>query len=972
MTRFCPTFRNPTLCLALAAAIAGLPQSAAAQEKTYAVAPVAVTGEPAPGTGGQSFARVGHVDLNDSGIVAVQSILGHFSSEDEGIWVGSPGNMSLVVRAGDPIPGDATHTFFQFRGAMANASADVVFDAVCRVDGLVSTCSGLWTGSAGNLRPLAVNGDLAPGTGGLTFYQYSFYTFSFDGLGVTSFNASINLPEGNRYGAWRGTPGVLEPIAVPGDPAPGTAGLSFTDIFGLVTNEAGTKVIAAITDDPAFDWPGGYWKTGTTGLSLIANVGDEAPGTGGRIFGNLTAGASTTTTPFDTGIPSVASVTGPVLNRSDDVVFNGFLDPLNPDIDPSDPAFIPGEEGIWIQDGTGLRLVAIIGDPAPGTTGLAFTDFNHVNFNSLGQLAFDAALNSGEPGNDHGIWHGPPDNLTLLVREGDPAPGTAGETFNYLTYGPSMNDSGEVVFQAQLTETGADGVWRAGTNGSLELILREGEVLKVNDGDYRTVETVVVGDGLPSSFSAYNRFNEAGQLVIPVVFADGTEGVYLASPVDPATNQPPVANAGPDQTVEESQTLTLDGAGSSDPEGSIRSFVWSFNGVEVATGPQATVGPFADGIHTVTLTVTDRAGASASDDMILTIDPDLPPVANAGPDQTVNHAQTVTLSGTGSFDPEGGALTYAWTLDGMQIASVATPTVGPFAVGEHVITLTVTDNLGNGASDSMVLTVINEAPVAYAGPDGTILTLRTATLNGSGSSDPEGAPLNYAWSLGGVQIATGAFPVVGPFEAGLYTITLTVTDNHGASASDDMVLTVLNRAPTASAGADQTANYVQTVTLDGTGSADPEGSVLGYAWALDGVQIATGATPTVGPFAVGTHTVTLTVTDDHGATAADSMVVTVTNELPVADAGPDQNVNFTKGRTTTVTLDGSGSTDPEGRPVSYAWAEGGQSVGTGAILQLNLTDGVYTFTLTVTDELGATASDSVVVTVTKGNKTASL
>ena len=389
--------------------------------------------------------------------------------------------------------------------------------------------------------------------------------------------------------------------------------------------------------------------------------------------------------------------------------------------------------------------------------------------------------------------------------------------------------------------------------------------------------------------------------------------------------------------------------------------------MEVATGPQYNAASLAGGAHTVTLTVTDRGGASASDDMILTVTPNLAPVASAGPDQTVSHVQTINLDGSASSDPEGGILTYVWRLNGAQIATGPNPAVGPFAVGAHTVTLTVTDDQGLAASDSMILTVVNEATVAKAGADITILTLDFVGLDGSASSDPEGEALSYVWSLNGAQIATGPTPTVGPFNAGVHTVTLTVTDGHGASASDEMVLTVLNRAPAANAGVDQTANHAQTVTLDGVGSTDPEGGLLSYAWSVGGVQIATGANPSVGPFEVGIHTVTLTVTDDKGAIATDSMIVTVVNEVPVANAGPDQTVTF-RGKNASVTVDGSASTDPEGGALSYFWTLAGQTVGTGAIVQLDLAKGVYSFTLTVTDDHGASAVDSVVVTVTRGAK----
>ena len=90
------------------------------------------------------------------------------------------------------------------------------------------------------------------------------------------------------------------------------------------------------------------------------------------------------------------------------------------------------------------------------------------------------------------------------------------------------------------------------------------------------------------------------------------------------------------------------------------------------------------------------------------------------------------------------------------------------------------------------------------------------------------------------------------------------------------------------------------------------------------------------------------------------------NQPPLADAGADFTLNFKKGETTTVPLDGSGSVDPDGTIVSHVWTEGGSQVATGAMPEFTLGRGVFTFTLTVTDDNGATASDDVIVTVTKG------
>ena len=91
------------------------------------------------------------------------------------------------------------------------------------------------------------------------------------------------------------------------------------------------------------------------------------------------------------------------------------------------------------------------------------------------------------------------------------------------------------------------------------------------------------------------------------------------------------------------------------------------------------------------------------------------------------------------------------------------------------------------------------------------------------------------------------------------------------------------------------------------------------------------------------------------------------NKPPVANAGPDQTVQVNK-RTgqASFTLDGSGSSDPDGTIASYAWTVGSTSVGSGPTLRLQRPAGVYTFTLKVTDNGGLTDTDTVVVTVTSG------
>ncbi|NTX02857.1 discoidin domain-containing protein [Myxococcus sp. CA040A] len=271
------------------------------------------------------------------------------------------------------------------------------------------------------------------------------------------------------------------------------------------------------------------------------------------------------------------------------------------------------------------------------------------------------------------------------------------------------------------------------------------------------------------------------------------------------------------------------------------------------------------------------------------------PVANAGADRSlVLPTSSLTLTGSGT-DSDGTITTYAWTQVSGATATVSgantsTLAVNGLAAGTFVFRHTVTDDDGATHSDDMTVTVTT-APVANAGADRSlVLPTSSLTLTGTGT-DADGTIASYAWTqvsgttatLSGASTATLA---ISGLSAGAFVFRLTVTDDDGATHSDDVTVTVTNappnQAPVANAGTDRTVVLPNAgITLTGSGT-DSDGNIASYSWTqVSGptASLSGANTPSlsVSGLAVGTLVFRLTVTDDDGATHADTATVTVTN-----------------------------------------------------------------------------------------------
>jgi PKD repeat protein len=173
-------------------------------------------------------------------------------------------------------------------------------------------------------------------------------------------------------------------------------------------------------------------------------------------------------------------------------------------------------------------------------------------------------------------------------------------------------------------------------------------------------------------------------------------------------------------------------------------------------------------------------------------------------------------------------------------------------------------------------------PTANAGPDQFTQTLTPVAFDGSGSSVSGRTLVGYAWDFGDGASGSGRTVSHTYTTPGAYTATLTVTDSSGATARDTAAVGVANRPPVANPGPDQNTNPGTAVTLNGSGSSDPDGSITSYAWDFGDGASATGAVVTHTYASAGAKVATLTVTDDRGARGTDAATVTVASTPPPA------------------------------------------------------------------------------------------
>ncbi|MCK4971584.1 MAG: PKD domain-containing protein, partial [Thermoplasmata archaeon] len=459
---------------------------------------------------------------------------------------------------------------------------------------------------------------------------------------------------------------------------------------------------------------------------------------------------------------------------------------------------------------------------------------------------------------------------------------------------PEENDRPDAEFNPSKTNVSVDEIITFDATGSSD---PDGDELSfewdfdISDG-FDTDSTEAVVDW---------SYDETGDYTVLLIVRDGNQGgvAYAtdAITVDEESNDPPEANAGNDAQVEVGVPLTFRGT-ANDPDGdNITLYMWEFGDGDVwehSSSGRTNHTYRTPGTFTATFTAEDERGESGSDTRTITVNPppDKPPVAHAGEDMTILQGDIAYFQGKGTDD--FGIARYQWDFNNDGIwdydsTSNGDTTYTYIEAGTYTAIFRVTDdprpgNPGPGQTDqdSLIVTVLKNQP-----PEARIVVTTIFVQTGelvrfqSDSDDPEGARLVYAWDLDGDgKIDSNAENPAWTYQReGDYMVTLTATDDHGQSDTDQITITVSQTysvnvdisSPIRDLDPGETFAFRATISNDGNGNDQIRVSLSGQnnAWAtLEKSLISLSATEK--------QTITITVEVPQTALSTDDAIITVT------------------------------------------------------------------------------------------------
>ncbi|MDX1408710.1 MAG: PKD domain-containing protein, partial [Saprospiraceae bacterium] len=477
--------------------------------------------------------------------------------------------------------------------------------------------------------------------------------------------------------------------------------------------------------------------------------------------------------------------------------------------------------------------------------------------------------------------------------------------------------------------------------------------------------TIPVGD--PS-------YPGAGVATYTVTVTDDN-GCTATDQVSITINAVPTVTASSTPSVCEDVAIDLNATGVAGT-GTITGYAWSGPFGFTSSSEDPTIDPGAaayptPGIHTYTVTVTDNLGCTNTATVQVEVW-DNPEVSAVSATEVCN-ASTISLDATGTAG--SGTITgYAWSGPNGFTSSLEDPVInaGDAAwpgVGTHTYNVTVTDDNGCTGTDQ-VQVVVNALPGVTATAASAVCGDQPIALNATGVANG-GAITGYAWSGPFGFTSSIEDPTINPGDAayptaGTHTYVVTITDDNGCTNTSSVNVTVYdNPGVTASAASELCGD--QVIALDATGTAGT-GTITGYAWNGPNGFTSSVEDPTINPGSgthpgAGLHTYTVTVTDDNGCTATDQVSITIHGNPVVSASAAASSCNDAP-----ITLSATG-VPGTGTITGYAWSGPNGFSSSVEDPTIPVGDpsypgaGVATYTVTVTDDNGCTATDQVSITI---------
>jgi len=412
--------------------------------------------------------------------------------------------------------------------------------------------------------------------------------------------------------------------------------------------------------------------------------------------------------------------------------------------------------------------------------------------------------------------------------------------------------------------------------------------------------------------------------------------------------------------------ITFDGRQSWDPDGDSLLYSWTDNGREFST-EKYFKSSLEAGEHRIDLQVDDQRGGVDTETVNIRVNS--PPVAGIkSPEDegTYYTNEDIEFDASDSSDPDDDTLSYTWEVDGEYLSDMKTFTER-LDEGAHEITLTVDD--GNGADDSITITIhlekpVNHDPIAvisWPEEGSEFRDVDEILFDASNSTDPDDDPIvNYEWYNNSIKMSD-KMRFSEKLALGDYMIKLIVRDDkEGKGEAVVNISVVENRKPKALITLPEDgAAYSEgnAIDFDGSNSKDDDGDELTYEWKDDDEVISNEVkfSRTLDP---GQHIITLTVND--GQRSDDIQITIRVNQKPnaVISSPLEGHVFFSD---EVVTFDARSSTDPDGKIVSYIWEDNDERIGAGITMERVLDTGDHDITLRIKDDDGAFSTATVSV-----------